>query len=431
MLAGVETRSRWYVLFLMTLVYAINIADRFVVSTLIEPIKADFSLSDTEVGFLTGVVLAVFYVTAGIPLGVLADRVNRRNLIAISITAWSAMTALCGLAQTYWQLLLARIGVGIGEAGGTPPSLSIVSDRFAPASRAMAMSLLAVGAALGGVWGSAGGGWLNDQYGWRETLVIFGVVGLPVAFLVRFTMREPRRGELDPHASADTKASLAETLRFSLRQPSLVHVVVGNAVLTFWGWGLMWWTPTFLVRSHGLTVGEAGILLGPMHAIGGTVALFLTAWILGRFGKADVRRQSWVVAAAVLLTTVPSIVAFSTDSLKLATAMLWLFVPVVYLYTGPTFGLIQNLVRPGMRAQIAAILLFLANVANLVLAPLLIGFASDVLATRIEEPHESLRYALIATGFTGLWAAYHYHAVTRTLARDIDRAAEPEKGVQC
>lgn len=208
-----DTRDRWYVLFLMTLVYAINIADRYVVSTLIEPIKAEFALSDAEVGFLTGVALAVFYVGAGIPLGVLADRVNRRNMIAVSLTAWSAMTAFCGLAQNYWQLLLARIGVGIGEAGGTPPSLSIISDRFAPRLRAAAASLFSVGAAFGAMLGSTGGGWLSDRYGWRAALIVFGLVGLPVALLVRFTAREPRRGELDPHSPSAAEGRSSASMR--------------------------------------------------------------------------------------------------------------------------------------------------------------------------------------------------------------------------
>ncbi len=414
-------KGRWYVLFVMTVVYAVNIADRYVVSTLIEPIKHELALSDSAVGFLTGTALAIFYVTAGIPLGVLADRVNRRNMIAWSLAAWSVMTALCGLAQSYVQLLLARIGVGIGEAGGTPPSQSIVADCFPAQLRAAAMSIFAVGAAIGATLGSAGGGWLSDEYGWRSALIVFGLVGLPIALLVRFTVSEPRRGQLDGDPAQTSGTTLRETLRFIGSQKSLVHILAGATVLTFWGWGTLWWTPAFLVRSHELSVGQAGALLGPMHGIGGTAVMLLTAWFMARYGRADARRQAWFIALTTLLTTLPSILAYTTVSPATATLLFWIFVPITYLYIGPTSGLIQNLVFPGMRAQAFAVLLFVANVANLVIAPELIGLASDFLAQRIEDPRQSLRYALIASAFTGFWAAYHYYAAVRYLPRDLER----------
>ncbi len=418
----VSTRGRWYVLFIMTVVYAVNIADRYVVSTLIEPIKHELALSDSAVGFLTGTALAIFYVTAGIPLGVLADRVNRRNMIAWSLAAWSVMTALCGLAQTYTQLLLARIGVGIGEAGGTPPSQSIVADRFPSQLRAAAMSIFAVGAAIGATLGSAGGGWLSDEFGWRGALLVFGLVGLPVALVVRFTLSEPRRGQLDAYPLQTSGATLSETLRFMWSQKSLVHILAGLTVLTFWGWGTLWWTPSFLVRSHGMSVGKAGALLGPMHGIGGTAVMLLTAWFMARYGRFDARRQTWFIALTTLLTTPPSIFAYATSSQATAMLMFWIFVPITYLYIGPTSGLVQNLVLPGMRAQAFAVVLFLANVANLVIAPELIGIASDYLAPRIEDARQSLRYALIVSTLTGFWAAYHYYAAARNLPDDLARA---------
>ncbi len=420
--APVENRGRWYVLFLMTAVYAVNIADRYVLSTLIEPIKAEMALSDAAVGFVTGVALAIFYVIAGIPLGVLADRVNRRNMVAAALAAWSAMTALCGLAQTYWQLVLARVGVGIGEAGGTPPSQSIVADRFAPNLRAVAMSIFAIGAAVGAALGTTGGGWLSDRFGWRAALVVFGLVGLPIALLVRFTMREPRRGQLDDHPAASSSATLRETLRFIRSQKSLMHILAGLTVLTFWGWGTLWWTPAFLTRSHGMTPGEAGALLGPMHGLGGTAVMALTAWLAFRYGRRDARRQAWLVVLTTAAATIPSIVAFWTRSPATMVLALWMFVPITYLYIGPTSALVQNLVLPGMRGQTFAVLLFLANVANLVVAPELIGLASDMIASRIPDPRESLRYALVASAFTGFWAAWHYAAATRALPGDLERA---------
>jgi len=424
--AASRTLERWYVLLLMTLVYAVNIADRYMVSTLIEPIKADLALSDAAVGFLTGVALALFYVTAGIPLGVLADRVNRRNMVAISLAAWSGMVALCGVAQNFWQLLLARIGVGIGEAGGTPPSQSIVADWFPASLRTAAMSVFAIGAAIGAAMGSSGAGWANDEYGWRGTLILFGLLGLPLALLVRLTMREPPRGRLD---ATEMKAPVrfTDTLRYIRTQKSLVHILIGDTVLTFWGWGTIWWTPAFLSRSHGMSVSEAGGLLGPMHLFGGTGVMIVTAWLMSRFARRDARLQPWFIAATTLGATFASIWAFAAESRASMTLALWCFVPITYLYIGPTSGLLQNLVLPGMRAQAFAILLFVANVANLIVAPQLIGLASDVLAARISEPHESLRYALTASAFTGFWAAYHYWVSARNLRADLARVSPVER----
>jgi len=416
-----RTWASWYTLFVLTTVYAVNIADRFVISTFIEPIKRDLALSDSAVAFLTGTGLAIFYVTAGLPLGHLADRVNRRNMIAWALALWSGMTALCGLTQTYMQLLLARIGVGIGEAGGTAPSQSLLADRFPVSLRSFASSIFAVGAAVGVAVGSTVGGWLNDEYGWRHALLLFGLIGLPVALLVRVTLREPARGVIDQTQPA-TKPTVGETLRFIAEQKSAIHILIGATVATFWGWGIMWWLNAFLVRSYRLSVGEAGALLGPMNGFGGAAVTLLTAWIVYVNGKRDPRRDTWLVGITTLLATVPGVWMFLTDSLYLTKWLLWIFIPLNYLYLGPTFGMLQNLVPAHMRGLIAAILLFVANVANLFIAPQLIGIASDVVAARIADPAQSLRWVLFGTAFTGIWAAWHYFAAAKWLRADFARA---------
>ena len=413
--------ASWYTLFVLTLVYAINIADRFVISTFIEPIKRDLALSDSTVAFLTGTGLAVFYVTAGIPLGYLADRVNRRNMIAWALTLWTGMTAICGLTQTYLQLLLARVGVGIGEAGGTAPSQSLLADRFPVRLRSFASSIFAVGAALGVAVGSTVGGWLNDAYGWRHALLLFGLIGLPVALLVRVTLREPERGVIDQAPSTE-KATLAQTLSFIAKQRSAVHILSGATVATFWGWGIMWWLNAFLVRSYHLTVGEAGAMLGPMNGFGGATVTLLTAALVYFNGRRDARRDTWLVGVAILVATAPGIWMFLTDSLDLTRWLLWIFIPLNYLYLGPTFGMLQNLVPAHMRGLIVAILLFVANVANLVIAPQLVGIASDIVAARIGQPSESLRWVLFGTAFAGIWAAWHYFAAARWLRQDFAHA---------
>ncbi len=409
-------RDRWYVLGVLTLVYAVNIADRYSISTLIEPIKAELALSDTLVGFLTGVALAIFYVTAGIPLATLADRSNRRNIVAAAIAAWSLMTTLCGLAQNFWQLLLARIGVGVGEAGGTPPSTSIVADKFAARDRAMAQTIFAIGASLGAWLGSSVAGRIADAFGWRAALLALGIPGVLVALLVWLTVKEPKRGQLDGASADRSPATLSQTLRFIATQRSLIHLLAGGTVLTFWSWGLVWWTPSFLMRSHGMTVGEAGGTLGPMHLIGGTACLIITSWLMTVRAAADPRFVSRVVAISTVATTIPSLLVYAVDQTSVTIALLWIFVPIIYLYIGPTIGLLQNLVPPGMRAQTLAVFLFVANVANLVIAPQLIGVMSDWLAATYGK--ESLRWALILTAPTGFWAAYHYWTAEKTLRQD-------------
>lgn len=414
-------KDRWLVLIVLTSVYAMNIADRFVISTLIEPIKTEFSLSDGAVGMLTGAAMAVFYVSAGIPLGLLADRTNRKKMIFASLSLWSLLTAACGLTQTFWQLLVARIGVGIGEAGGTPPSQSLLADKFPPRTRAFAMSLFALGAAAGAALGASLGGYLNDAHGWRAVLIVFGMLGLPVALLVLLIVREPERGRLD-EAREMLPVSLSETWQFVRQQRSLLHILAGTAVLTFWGWGLVWWTPSFLLRHHGISLASSGETLGLMHGLGGTVVTLGTAWTMRWMASLDARYQSWFVALTTLLPTIPSIIAYTTTSAALATKMMWLFVPSIYFYIGPTLALAQNLVPASMRSQTCAIILFVANVANLAIAPLLVGGLSDAIAPHLARPDQSLRYVLIGCAFTGFWAAYHYVAAARDLRGNIARA---------
>jgi MFS family permease len=420
--SGASSATRYWVLAVMTLVYAMNIADRFVLSTLIEPIKHEFQLSDSAVGFLTGVALAVFYVTAGIPLGALADRVNRRNMIAWALAIWSAFTALCGLAQNFWMLLLARIGVGIGEAGGTPPSHSILADYFTPNERIVAMSIYAVGVCIGSAIGGVAGGLLAEHFGWRHALLIFAGASIPVLILL-YTVREPQRGACDPAIEAGRESvSLGEALRFILSQRSLMHILAGATLATFSGGGLVWWTPAFLSRTHGLTTGEAGLNVGAMNGIGGSIAMVTATLLMLWLAKRDPKWQCYFAAAVTLLIAIPGVLAHLVADRASALLLLWLFVPFINVMIGPTLALMQNLTRPDMRGFTVAVLLFTANIANLALAPQLIGLASDLIARHIADPAQSLRYALAIAGVSGIWAAYHFWAAVRSLPRDLARA---------
>ena len=411
-----EAPDRYYVLGILTLAYALNIADRFSISTLIEPIKHDLQLSDSGVGYLTGVALALFYVTLGLPVAALADKANRRDILAWALLIWSGMTALCGLSRSFTQLMLGRFGVGIGEAGGTAPSTSILADKFTPARRPFALTIFALGACLGAWLGSSVAGAAAERSGWRAAFLLLGIPGLALGALVWLTIREPERGCFD--RVRIPASSVRETLRFVARQRSAIHLVVGGSVATLWSWGLIWWTPAFLQRSHHLTVGSAGELLGPMHLVAGTASTLLAAWLMSRPAARDPKHITNLLALFVLASTVPSFLAYWVDSTRVATIYLWLFVPGVYFYIGPILGLLQNVLPAGMRATGCATLLFLANVGNLVIAPQAIGWLSDWLRSHSSAGDESLRWALLVLAPTGLWAAWHLWTAGRTIRQD-------------
>ncbi len=415
-------KDRWYVLVILTLAYALNIADRFSISTLIEPIRLELHLSDSGVGYLTGVALALFYVTVGIPVAVLADRANRRNILAVALLAWSAMTVLCGRAHSFVQLMLGRFGVGIGEAGGTAPSTSMLADKFPPARRPMALTVFALGACLGAWLGSSVAGQAAERSGWRAAFLVLGIPGVLLGLVVWCTIREPRRGSLD-RLKPQAAGTLAKTLDFIGRQRSALHLLIGGAAATLWSWGLIWWTPAFLERSHRLSVGEAGELLGPMHLVAGTASTLLAGWLMSRRAAIDPRHVSRLLALVVALTTIPSILAYWVTSKAAVTLLLWLFVPGVYFYIGPILGLLQNVLPADMRATGCALLLFLANVGNLVVAPQLIGWLSDGFRLELGAGSESLRWSLLLLAPTGFWAAWHLWASGRTIRADQARVS--------
>jgi predicted MFS family arabinose efflux permease len=407
---GVSIATRWYVLALLTSVYAVNIADRFMISTLIEPIKADLHLSDSAIGLLTGVALALFYVTAGLPLALVADRSNRRNLISASLVAWSLATAACGLIRTFGQFMIARILVGVGEAGGTPPSHSLVSDYFPPGRRALALSIYSIGASLGSMIGAASGT-ISEHWGWRAAFWVLGLPGVVLALLILGTVREPVRGRLDSPQRVREAVSFRSTLRYTRQHPTLAHCLIGGSVFTLWSWGLMWWTPSYLIRSHHLTLGGAGGTLSLINGIGGTIALIATSLLMPFLERQGPRAVPLFTAMVIAAGTIPSIMAFSTSSTSVAVTMLWIFIPLSYCTFGPVFALVQNLVPAEMRAQAVALLLFFSNIANLVVAPQLVGIVSDALAPRFGA--ESLRLALLPLTLCGFWAAVHFWIVAR------------------
>ncbi len=432
---GEMSPRQWYVLVVLSLVYALNIADRYVISTVAESIKHDLHVSDSTLGWLTGASLALFYVSAGIPISALADRYNRRNIISAALVIWSALTVFTGLSRTFWQMFAARIGVGIGESGGTPPSTSMLADWFRPHQRTFALTGWALGASLGAWIGEDVAGRVADAFGWRAAFYAMGIPGLIMGILIFTTIREPVRGAMDgvdaaaarlAVKKAKVKVPIIAALKIIVSQPATIHLMMGGAVVALWGWGLMWWTPTYLQRAYHMTAGEAGQILGPMNLVAGSLATIGTGLLMATRWMADPKRVLWLMAIVVAMVTIPSFFIFWTHDLAVAKIGLWILVPAMYFYIGPSYGLLNNVVPPQLRAMTAAVTLLVANVANLVIAPLFVGYVSTYVAGPHGEDAQSLRFALLLLAPTGFWAAYHFWAATKKIDAEVARVRNAE-----
>lgn len=414
---------RWYALAILVLVYCSSHVDRQIMGILLEPIKLELGASDTQMGFLIGLTFAIFYATLGMPIAMLADRTNRRNIIALATTIWSGMTVACAFVGSYSQLALARIGVGIGEAGSSPPSHSMISDLFPQRQRATAMGIFAMGINLGLLIAYLGGGWMSEHWGWRTTFIVVGLPGLLIALLVRFTLIEPPRGASEEAKQDRTEApGLGEVWKTMLQTPATRHVVFGSALAGFVGYGMTLWLPAFFVRSHGLSQSETGLTLALMAGIVGGIGTFTAGRLADHLAKRDPRWLAWIVAVGKG-GLVPFLVCFFwlTD---LTSALAVYLIPAFFggFYLAPTFAMIQQLVPVQMRSVAAAICLFLLNIIGMGLGPQGVGILSDVFAA--EYGAESLRYSLMVFSLMNLWCAFHYFQAAKTLQQDTQRVAD-------
>lgn len=405
---------RAWVLTALVVVYTFNFIDRQILSILLQPIKADLALSDTAMGFLTGFAFAIFYATLGIPIAMLADRWNRRSIIAWSLGFWSLMTAVSGFAQNFWHLALARIGVGIGEAGGSPPAYSLISDYFRAEQRATALAIYSMGLPFGILLGFLIGGWINDLLSWRAAFFVVGLPGLLFAFILRFTVREPvRQG---PAAAAPP---LGQVIRFIWSQGTLRHVCIGTMLIAFANYGFLTWTPAYLIRSHGLSVSAVGTAMALIVGSCGAMGLLLAGWGADRLARRDRRWMAWLPALAVLAYGPGLIAMLMSDPLWLV--YLYMTVPAAMglLYLGPALALMQTLVASRMRAVSGAFFLFLVNLVGMGLGPQTVGFLSDHFAP--EYGNDSLRPALMIVGLASVWSAVHFWWAARYIAEDTWR----------
>ena len=286
----------------------------------------------------------------------------------------------------------------------------------------MAFTVFALGAPLGAWLGADVAGAVANAYGWRAAFLALGVPGLIVGLIVLLTIRELARGGLDA-GTVPQRASMAESLRFLWRQRAAFHVIMGSGVCSLWGWGLIWWTPTFLMRTYGLDVGAAGAITGNIHLVAGVVASIGTAWLFSLPFMLDARRVCWVLAGGTALATIPSFIAYWTHSLEVARVSFWLFIPAIYFYIGPCMALVQNTAACHMRTVFSAWSGLCGNVFNLIVAPQLVGLLSDVYAGGHATDATSLRFALLLLAPTGFWAAYHLYAASRTIVQDQTNAS--------
>jgi MFS family permease len=408
---------RRYALGLLLVVYIVNFIDRSIVNILLEPIKREFQPSDTALGFLSGVAFAIFYATLGIPIARWADRGVRRDIIALALFLWSGMTALCGLARTFPQLVLARVGVGVGEAGCSPPAHSILSDYYPPEKRGTAFAIYALGIPIGTAFGYLTGGWMAETLGWRSAFLLVGLPGLVLALVVRLTLREPPRGHAEARRDAGPAPEPLAVMRVMWRLGTFRHLAAAATLHAFVGYGVAAWNAAFLIRSHGMSVGEVGTWLALIGIVAGGLGTFLGGYLSDKLAPRDVRWSLWVPGVSTLIA-VPFAVAFYLWP-DVGVALAFAGIPVFFgaMYLGPTFALTQALAPLRMRAVASAFLLFLLNLIGLGLGPQGVGIASDLLAAELEE--DSLRGALVLTVLFNLWSGLHYFLGTRTLAADL------------
>lgn len=411
-----------YVLGVLFLVYVCNFIDRQVLSILLDDIKRDLQVSDTAMGLLAGFAFVVFYTIAGIPIARWADRGSRRSIIAIGLAFWSAMTAACGLAQNFVQLALARVGVGVGEAAGSPPAHSLIADYFPPERRSTALAIYGAAVYPGTMMAFLLGGYIRQWFEWRTVFFIVGLPGILLALLVRFTVKEPPRGMSEGAVSqaAQAPATLRETLRYLLGCPSYLLIMAGSSVQSLSGYSVMVWGPSFLRRVHGLSSVEIGTTLGLAVGIAGFAGALLGGRLTDRLGSRDPRWYMRLPAIAALLA-LPLVSGFLlTDDLTLAIACFAPYYALGALYLGPMFAMTQGLVRLRMRATASAILLFVVNLIGLGLGPLMVGIFNDTVFAGYGQG--AIRYSLLMGAWAGGIASLLFWAASRRLPADLARA---------
>lgn len=409
-----------YVLAVLTLVYMVSFIDRQILAMLVEPVKQEFDVSDTAMGFLTGFAFVIFYTLAGIPIARLADRISRKLIIATALSLWSAMTAASGLARSFAELALLRVLVGVGEAGGNAPSQSLIADYFPPQQRATALSVYAWGVYLGSGLAFLTGGWLVTHYDWRTALILAGLPGLALAALVALTVRELPRGFADHRADVTASVPLGEVLRHLATRRAFVLIAAGTALQSMAGYGVLTWGPTFFSRVHDMPWTEIGISLGWIVLLGGCIGAFAGGRLADLLGAGDVRWYARLPAIQ-LAAAVPFLAGYTLA--PGASASLLFLIPCYTLgamYVGPMFAMVQGLAELRMRATAVAIMLFVTNMVGLGLGPLAVGALNDHVFGPVHGA-AAIRYSMLVVGMFGCVASLCFWRASAHLPRELVR----------
>src|SRR5262245_26649839 len=409
---------RYYVLGILTVVYALNFLDRTIFNVLIEPIKKEFALSDTAMGLLAGFGFVLFYSLMGIPIARMADRLNRRNIVAIAFAFWSAMTALCGMATSVATLALARIGVGIGESAGTPASQSLVADLFNKNERPRALGIYAIGTYLGVFLGYFIGGYVNQHYGWRMAFYVAGLPGILLAVVLWLTISEPKRGAM---AETFTPEPLGPTLRFLASQQSFVIVLIGFCLTTYTNYATAAWIPPFLARVHHLSSAEIGTYAGTFKGIAGMAGTLLGGFVVAQVSRRDDRWKLWTPAIVSGLAGPVFALCMLTQDFAMMVAMLALTSFLVGFHLGPIFAIAQTVAKPSMRALASALIALTATCFGQGVGPLAVGVVNDALKGAYGA--DAVRYSLLSAAVTTTLGALLFVWAARSIRTDIARAS--------
>ncbi len=403
----------------MFVVYVFNFLDRSILGILAQPIKEELQLSDTQMGFMGGIAFAIFYTFVGIPIARMADKSVRRNVLSVCLAIWSGMTVMCGFAASFTQLLLARVGVSIGEAGGSPPSHSMISDLFPEHRRATALAVYALGIPVGAMLGNLIGGTLNVEYGWRVAFIAVGAPGILLALLVRFTMAEPVRGASDAAVKAKAEAPpVMDVFRLLWQRKSFRYMSIGAAIHAFVGNGVGYWFPSFLIRSHELDTATVGIWLFYL-GFAGMIGTFFGGYLCDKLGRRDQRWYVWLPGAATIIAIPFSLYVYLAPNY--VTALLVANIPVVLgaFYIAPSFALTQRMVGIRMRALAASILLFITNLIGLGLGPQITGVISDLLTYNTDLGVHALRWAMVIVLTLNVVSTIFYLFSAKYLREDL------------
>lgn len=408
-------------LWVLLVVYIFNFLDRQIVNILAEPIKRDLGLSDTQIGLMTGIAFAAFYTFLGIPIARYADKpsTNRVRLISVALVIWSGMTALCGMAQNFVQLLLARIGVGVGEAGCTPAAHSLIADLAPPEKRASAISFYSLGIPIGSLLGMLIGGLVADAYGWRTAFLVAGLPGILLAVVVMIVLRDPRFAAQMQAATPKPAISTSEALKEIMKSRAFVLMAVAGAAAAFLSYGKATWTTIFFQRTHELSPGEVGFWFGIGGGIAGIAGTWAGGYLADRFGKEN-RRHVLTAPAIGMVIAIP-IAIWSYWVEQWWVSLILIMVPTLLnaLYVGPAYSCAQGLVPLRARAMAAAVLLFAQNLIGLGLGPLFFGMLSDGFRPMAGE--DSVRWVLYGAALLGVIPSFFFWRASLHLNRELDK----------